>query len=109
MNPKKIMEEIAEYYMVNRLKGHTYAVREGARYTKKTLVVVADLAKGKQEYPRDKFITLHQIERGDLRSHNGPLVMDNSAIYALMSMGVRYMEDLENVAKKEENHRTVPG
>ena len=92
---QKVLTEIQEYYQRNRQKGHTYAVKNGARFTYRALVVVPNLHAGKNLYDKSEFITFYQIAQGDLRRvDDRPLVFDNYAIQMLCRESLNAMEVL---------------
>ncbi len=90
------LEELKMYYEFNRGVGHTRTLIEGLKNSPDALILIVNPRMREvigQKSPQTKTATVKSIENGTLRGRTDPLVIDNSALHAILD------EALEEIYK----------
>lgn len=93
MNIKQKLESLKNYYEVTRGVGHTTLLKEGTLNSDRDKFVLVYGKSKHFETPFSQLISWTMLK--DLRGHNKPMAIDNSAMQLLLRESLEYINELE--------------
>lgn len=93
----EILQTLLRYYNINRQKGHTTAIFEGAKHTYNAIVLTSSECMSrhlKALHPNgsERILSIHNLDA--LWGVNSPLLVDNSAMVVILAGALTKIDDL---------------